>query len=100
MQRGQSPALRHGEGRGEVPSGRGSGAATIWERNRGGKKKERERGSWGGEKVVKSYGGERKNCSLREWIRTALKGFQQGCFSSLSWNFFLTPFKSKSLIKC
>lgn len=104
MQRGQSPALRHGEGRGEVPSGRGSGAATIWEhgreRNRGGKRKERERGSWGGEKVVKSYEGERKSCSLRGWIRTALKGFQQGCFSSLSWNFFLTPFKSKSLIKC
>lgn len=30
----------------------------------------------------------------------ALKGLKEGCFSSLSWNFFLTPFKSKSFIKC
>lgn len=77
-------------------SAAGSETAGAWEVGR----RRRVRGSWGGEKVVKSYGGKRKSCSLRELILTALKGFKQGCFSSLSWNFFLTPFKSKSIIKC
>ena len=95
MWRGQPSALLHGEGR-------GSSLAILIEhcRHLGVREGVGRRWSMGGwVKMVEKLQGRIQTCGLRELTLTALKGLKEGCFSSLSWNFFLTPFKSKSFIK-
>lgn len=98
MQRGQSPVLRHREGRGEVPSGRGSGAATIWStagsETEVGRRRSVREGAGEGKRWLKAMGGKEKLQPERVDSH-CIKGFPTGLFLFPFLELFPDPFQIK-----